>query len=162
MKTNKTYKTLALALAAVEKANATRFDLSYNDGLVFNVLERAFKSKSAITVAKNNLFRLDKTLYALECVKGGFKWTVVGFFDSDGLLYAHTEAPATEEKPKEKATHRQRKPAPVKGDVNFKAFKGTVSEKNKALHAELVSRGMKDSRTAEYQAIWQARPWAKA
>ena len=60
---------------------------------------------------------------------------------------------------------RKRKPANAKGDdnsIDFNAFKGTKSEKNKALHAELVSRGMKDSRTAEYQAIWQARPWAKA
>lgn len=65
----------------------------------------------------------------------------------------------------EKATPRKRKPANAKGDdnaIDFNAFKGTKSEKNKALHAELVSRGMKDSRTDEYQAIWKARPWAKA
>ena len=60
---------------------------------------------------------------------------------------------------------RKRKPTPARGDgkaIDFNAFKGTNSEKNKALHAELVSRGIKDSRTDEYQAIWQARPWAKA
>ncbi len=64
-----------------------------------------------------------------------------------------------------KATPRKRKPTPAKGNSNaidFNAFKGTKSEKNRALHAELVSRGLKDSRTDEYQAIWQARPWAKA
>jgi hypothetical protein len=58
-----------------------------------------------------------------------------------------------------------RKPTPAKGDskvIDFNAFKGTKSEKNRALHAELVSRGLKDSRSDEYQAIWQARPWAKA
>lgn len=55
-----------------------------------------------------------------------------------------------------------RKPARAKGNsVDFAKFQGTKSEKNKALHAHLVSMGMKDSRTAEYLAIWNARPWAK-
>ena len=65
----------------------------------------------------------------------------------------------------EKPTPRKRKPTSAKGDgkaIDFNAFKGTKSEKNRALHAELVSRGMKDSRSDEYQAIWQTRPWAKA
>lgn len=54
------------------------------------------------------------------------------------------------------------KPARAKGNsVDFAKFNGTKSEKNRALHAHLVSMGMKDSRTAEYQAIWNARPWAK-
>ena len=68
-------------------------------------------------------------------------------------------------KGKKKPISRKRKPTPAKGDskaIDFNAFKGTKSEKNRALHAELVSRGMKDSRADEYQAIWQARPWAKA
>ena len=69
-----------------------------------------------------------------------------------------------EEKPKKVASGKgKRKPTPAKGNgIDFDAFKGTKSEKNKALHAELVSRGLKDSRADEYQAIWKARPWAKA
>lgn len=67
--------------------------------------------------------------------------------------------------PKKVASARKaepRKPARAKGNsVDFAKFQGTKSEKNRALHAHLVSMGMKDSRTAEYQAIWNARPWAK-
>lgn len=55
-----------------------------------------------------------------------------------------------------------RKPARAKGNsVDFAQFKGTKSDKNKALHAMLVGMGHADSRTPEYQAIWNARPWAK-
>ena len=167
----KTYKSLANAYASAEKAGATRFDLTYNGGMVLGVLDRVYKTKSAITVAKNNLMRYENTLCALECVKDGFKWTVVGTFDSDGLVYANVPN-ATEDKPKKVTSGKDkkqtkkatpRKPAPAKGGVvDFNAFKGTNHDKNSALHAELVSRGMKDSRTDEYQAIWKARPWAKA
>ena len=53
-------------------------------------------------------------------------------------------------------------PRKAKGNgIDFKAFKGTNSEKNKALHAMLVSKGIKDSRTPEYMSVWNARPWAK-
>lgn len=45
---------------------------------------------------------------------------------------------------------------------DFGSIKGkTNADKNKALHATLVSMGMKDSRSADYMAIWNARPWAK-
>lgn len=53
-------------------------------------------------------------------------------------------------------------PKKSKGNsVDFTQFKGTNSEKNKALHAMLVSKGIKDSRTPEYMSVWNARPWAK-
>ena len=53
-------------------------------------------------------------------------------------------------------------PRKAKGNsVDFTQFKGTKSEKNRALHAMLVGNGMGDSRAKEYQAIWNARPWAK-
>jgi hypothetical protein len=116
----KTYTTLAGAYAAAEKANATRFDLTYNGGMVLGVLDRVYKSKNAITVAKNNLVRYEKSLCALEFTKGGFKWTVVGHFDNEGLLYANVPtSEKTEDKPK--ATPRKprtRKPTPAKGNVN--------------------------------------------
>ena len=53
-------------------------------------------------------------------------------------------------------------PKKAKGNgIDFNAFKGTKSDKNKALHAMLVSNGIKDSRTPEYMSVWNARPWAK-
>lgn len=53
-------------------------------------------------------------------------------------------------------------PKKSKGNtIDFNAFKGTKSEKNRALHAMLVSMGIKDSRTPEYMSVWNARPWTK-
>jgi cell division septation protein DedD len=44
---------------------------------------------------------------------------------------------------------------------DFSAIKGeTKKDKNRALHAMLVSMGIKDSRTPEYMSVWNARPWA--
>lgn len=68
---------------------------------------------------------------------------------------SETKPTASARKPK---AHTPKK---AKGNgIDFNAFKGTKSEKNRALHAMLVSMGMKDSRTSEYQAVWNARPWA--
>jgi hypothetical protein len=59
-----------------------------------------------------------------------------------------------------KASPRKARKAKGNG-IDFNAFKGTKSEKNRALHAMLVSKGIADSRTPEYKAVWNARPWAK-
>jgi hypothetical protein len=60
------------------------------------------------------------------------------------------------------STKKTAAPRKAKGEAfDFTQFKGTNSEKNKALHALLVSKGIKDSRTPEYMSIWNARPWAK-
>lgn len=65
-------------------------------------------------------------------------------------------------KPTAKKADKTTAPKRAKGGFDFNAIKGkTNADKNKALHATLVGMGMKDSRTAEYQAIWNARPWAK-
>ena len=65
--------------------------------------------------------------------------------------------------PKKTSSSSKKAPKSTKGEAfNFKAIKGkTNTDKNKALHATLVSMGMKDSRSADYMAIWNARPWAK-
>ena len=70
---------------------------------------------------------------------------------------------APKQAPAKKPTASKKAPRKAKGSAfDFGSIKGdTKSDKNKALHAVLVSMGMKDSRTAEYQAIWNARPWAK-
>jgi hypothetical protein len=64
-----------------------------------------------------------------------------------------------------KSTTSSKKTTPrkTKGSAfDFGKIKGkTDSDKNKALHATLVAMGHADSRTKDYQAIWNARPWAK-
>lgn len=69
-------------------------------------------------------------------------------------------------KGKTKATASSTKktaPRKAKGNAfDYSVIKGnSKSDKNKALHAALVSMGIADSRTPEYQAVWSARPWAK-
>jgi hypothetical protein len=59
-----------------------------------------------------------------------------------------------------KASPRKARKAKGNG-IDFTKFQGTKSEKNRALHAMLVSMGIKDSRTPEYMSVWNARPWAK-
>lgn len=76
----------------------------------------------------------------------------------NAYVTAHADAPKATSARKPKADT----PKKAKGNgIDFNAFKGTKSEKNRALHAMLVSMGIKDSRTPEYQAVWNARPWAK-
>lgn len=76
-----------------------------------------------------------------------------------------TTSKPTATKGKTKATTSSTKkttaPRKAKGEAfDFSAIKGkTKSDKNRALHAMLVSKGIADSRTPEYQAVWSARPW---
>ena len=78
-----------------------------------------------------------------------------------------TTSKPTATKGKAKATTSSTKkataPRKAKGEAfDFSAIKGeTKKDKNRALHAMLVSKGIGDSRTPEYQAVWSARPWAK-
>lgn len=72
------------------------------------------------------------------------------------------QATKTETKTTSTRKPKAHTPKKAKGNgIDFKAFKGTNSDKNKALHAKLVSMGIKDSRTPEYMSVWNARPWAK-
>ena len=53
-------------------------------------------------------------------------------------------------------------PKKSKGNsVDFTQFKGSNSDKNKALHAMLVGKGITNSKSDEYMSVWNARPWAK-
>jgi hypothetical protein len=80
----------------------------------------------------------------------------------DGIAYQVDKANLVPTAPKS-APAKKSTPKRAKGSgFDFNAIKGkTNADKNKALHAALVKAGMKDSRTAEYLAIWNARPWAK-
>lgn len=62
-----------------------------------------------------------------------------------------------------KTVKTDKKPKASKGNAfDYSVIKGeTKKDKNRALHAQLVSMGIADSRTPEYQAVWSARPWAK-
>lgn len=77
-----------------------------------------------------------------------------------------TTSKPTATKGKTKATTSSTKkttaPRKAKGEAfDFSAIKGeSKKDKNRALHAMLVSKGIADSRTPEYQAVWSARPWA--
>ena len=60
------------------------------------------------------------------------------------------------------ASKGKKAPRKAKGNgIDFNAFKGTKSDKNKALHAMLVSKGITNSKSDEYMSVWNARPWAK-
>jgi hypothetical protein len=54
-------------------------------------------------------------------------------------------------------------PARTKGNgIDLSKIKGeTNKDKNKALHALLVSKGITNSKSDEYMSVWNARPWAK-
>lgn len=86
--------------------------------------------------------------------------------DASALVPAQTSKKSKPTATKGKTTSSTKKataPRKAKGEAfNFNAIKGkTNTDKNKALHAVLVGMGMKDSRAKEYQAVWNARPWAK-
>lgn len=77
-----------------------------------------------------------------------------------------TTSKSTATKDKAKATASSTKksaPRKAKGNTfDYSVIKGeSKKDKNRALHAMLVSKGIADSRTPEYQAVWNARPWAK-
>lgn len=132
--------------------------------------------KSAVALATELKGEIGKT------AEGNFKATFNSVKTAENFVKTWTEAynanrkveatpaKAPAKKPtasKGKTTSSPKKaekaPRKAKGSAfDFGKIKGeTKSDKNKALHAQLVSMGMKDSRTAEYQAVWNARPWAK-
>lgn len=83
------------------------------------------------------------------------------------------ETPSSSKKPttakgkktttKKSSTSSKTAPRKSKGSAfDFGKIKGkTNSEKNRALHKELVKMGLPDSTSPKYKSIWNARPWAK-
>lgn len=117
--------------------------------------------------------------FVVEARKLGIDNKVVsrleGAYVDLGYAYANTFAKgkasstkkATDKKtsaPKKTSSSSKKAPRKTKGNgvtFDFGKIKGkTNSDKNRALHATLVKMGLKDSRSAEYLAIWNARPWA--
>lgn len=122
---NKTYKTLTGAYTAAQNAGAKVFGSDYYAyaNRVDDILARVYKHKNAILLAKCNLFKFEKKLCALEFVKDkGYKWTAVGHFDNDGLLYpiAQTSEPSQTKTPR---TRKSGKGKVVLGKADKKAIR---------------------------------------
>ena len=174
MKT-KTYSTLANAYAAAAKAGARPFDITNYDGMVTRVITTAYKRANDRTVALWNLVTYENTLCALEQVtaqdgKTAYKWTAIGTFDSEGLLYpAHKEADAPASKPTEDKPaprKRTRKPADGKGkpaqdtkpawqtEIDAHAGRGRAS--NKAVASILRKHNMSAQIGSEGWTYWES------
>jgi hypothetical protein len=86
--------------------------------------------------------------------------------DASALVPAQTSKKSKPTATKGKTTSSTKKttkaPRKTKGVAfDFGKIKGkTNTDKNRALHKELVKMGLKDSRTHEYMSVWNARPWA--
>ena len=166
-----------MAHAAYEsaKALATAHNgkIANNDG---KMLELTFKSNAdakAFADAFESAYAKAHKAYAKAhapaqkptVAKGKAKTVTVT--DANGNKYTVKASDLAPVQAPEKAPARKaepRKPARAKGNAfDFGKIKGkTNTDKNRALHAVLVGMGMKDSRDAKYQAIWNARPWANA
>ena len=117
---NKTYKTLTGAYTAAQKAGAKAFGSDFYGyaNRVDDILAKTYKSATALTLAKWNLAKFDKKLCALECTKEGtYKWTAVGHFDNEGLLYPMAQTVEEEAKPKQTKAPRTRARKSGKGKV---------------------------------------------
>jgi len=172
MKTNKTYKTLAGAYTAAEKAGAVRFtNEAYYTQTCVCITSTIKGGKDANKVALWNLVKYENTLCALECTKEKtFQWTAIGHFDSDGLLYPmHTEAPKseTDEQPKAekpKAKLRARRPAgkgdpkPTKAEwqIGIDTYAGKGREANKAVASVLRKHNMSAQIGSEGWTYWES------
>lgn len=159
---NKTYKTLDGAYARADKLGAKCFGAEFygHANRVEEAIFQAFHTQTSVRLAKHNLVKLDKSLYALECTKEGtYKWTSVGHFDSEGLLYPVAGAVETESKHdkviKVKA-HKPKQTGKGKGNgIDFGKVDGkTKSTRNKSAHKLILATGVKVG-TDEYKALWE-------
>ena len=161
MKTNKTYKTLANAYASAEKAGAVRFTNDAYEVQIHTCIMSTIKGgKEANKVALWNLVKYENTLCALECTKEKtFKWTAIGHFDSDGLLYPMG---TPEDKPKAKPRKHTRK---AKGDnkstkaewqTEIDAYAGTGRKSNKAVASILRTHNMSAQIGSEGWNYWES------
>lgn len=162
----------ALALATAHKGEIGKTDKG-NFKATFNSVETAKKFVAQWTAEYNANRKVDlaptkatapakkSSTSKPTATKGKKAETVTVVFN--GVEYKVNQADLVPtQAPKTSSTKKQTAPRKAKGNsVDFTQFKGTKSEKNRALHAMLVSKGINDSRTPEYQAVWTNRPWAK-
>jgi hypothetical protein len=155
---NRIYSTIENAYKGAERAGAKSFGSDYYAyaNRVDDILASAYKSATARTFAKWNLAKFEKTLCTLECTQNGaYKWSAIGHFDSDGLLY-----PMGEKAPDKVIKPRTRKPAKAKGNgIDFGKVVGkTKSARNKSAHKLILAMGAKVG-TDEYKSLWEE--WTK-
>lgn len=121
-----------------------------------------------LTDADGNAFQVPKS--ALTGVKGKGSKTHKPMSGRVGveseqkvLLEARARKGKGDNKPTSSNTNAKAPTRKAKGNgFDFTTIKGADNKaKNKALHQALVKMGLKDSRTPEYMAVWNARPWAK-
>lgn len=165
MQTVKTYTTIEGAYKGAERAGAKAFGSDYYgySHRVDAILANAYKAATARTFAKWNLAKFEKTLCALECTKEGtYKWSAIGHFDNEGLLYPIAQESAEAHKVDKKADKkpRTRKPTPAKGNkIDFTKVEGkTKSARNKSAHKLILAMGVKVG-TDEYKSLWDE--WTK-
>ena len=171
MKTNKTYTTLVGAYTSAQKAGAKAFGADYYAyaNKIDEILADTYKSVNARVFAKWNLAKWDKTLCALEEVsttdgKVAYKWTVLGTFDSDGLLYPMStpkqeDAPKTESKPKQTRVHGKGDNKPTKTPLQLELDTLAGTGDNSKAHKIMCKHGLKNSNADEYQKVWRGYWW---
>lgn len=164
---NKTYKTLDGAYARADKLGAKNFCADYYgyEHRVREALDKNFTTASARRLATHNLAKLDKTLYALECTKEGvYKWTAIGHFDHEGLLYpmsaTEDNSKTAKDKPQPKRTRRGKgdnKPTKTALQLELDTLAGTGD--NSAAHKIMCKHGLKNVKSDEYQKVWKGYWW---
>ena len=163
---NKTYKTLENAYAAAEKNGARAFGSEFYAyaKCVDEILAKQYPTAKARTFAKWNLAKFDKTLCALECTKDKtYKWTAVGHFDSEGLLYPFKVECESQEEPKvadkPKADKPKKPSTKGKSKIQLDLDKLAGTGDNKAAHKIMCEHGFKNSNSPEYQEVWKGYWW---
>lgn len=128
----------------------------------------AYESAKALVLAHNGKIGSDDGKMIIATFESNENAKAFATAFESEYTKAHKAYAKAKGKAEKKPTASTRKPkadAPKKAKGNafdFGKIKGkTNSDKNKALHAMLVGMGHADSRTPEYQAVWNARPWAK-
>jgi hypothetical protein len=162
---DKTYKTLDGAYAKADKLGAVSFSAHFYGYAhrVKEAIDKTFTTPTARRLAHHNLVKLDKTLYALECVDKTYKWVAIGHFDHEGLFYPMS-APTSKKAVEDKQKPTPRKPAPAKALGIPKALKKDLDTlagtgDNSAAHKVMCKHGFTRIKSPEYEAVWRGYWW---
>ena len=157
-------KTLAIAQTGkIDSADGKMLELTFSSNKnakdFVSAFESAYAQASKAYAKANGKAKTEPTKSAPAPAKGKSNLVTVTV---DGKKYTVDKANLVPTAPKS-VPAKKTAPKRAKGNgFDFGKIKGNSNaDKNKALHAILVGMGMKDSRSADYQAIWNARPWAK-
>lgn len=167
---NKTYKTLDGAYARADKLGAKNFCADYYgyEKRLCEALDKTFTTLTARRLAKHNLVKLDKTLYALTLADGAYKWTAVGTFDHEGIFYP-TSADTQKTHTRKSGTWADGTPIVTnvrggKGNSIPNALKKDLDKlagtgDNSKAHKVMCKHGLKMIKSPEYEAVWKGYWW---